>query len=283
MNFDINKIPHINEIANNGSFNGARSKNTETFQQRCMDCNKIVPSLEEAIKKSGLRDGMTISFHHHFRNGDHIINNVLDKLAEYVFSDKLIPAITAEYNNYLKKRNDYSDDRAERLISEKASLEKKIGKATDILIETDSRALLSRMNLLEKRLEAVERELGYLKKNEQQSRVSEADLAVAFSEIRSSLKSGTLKTMKQLVDKYVQQVDIYPDKIVVKFNLFPHLRPDEPTNSDDQEGHSDEECPSVMSDDGPDSMTVDTERAAFSTGDEQNYVKGMQILNRIRK
>lgn len=50
MSFDINKIPHINEIANNGSFNGARSKNTETFQQRCSDCNKIVPSLEEAIK-----------------------------------------------------------------------------------------------------------------------------------------------------------------------------------------------------------------------------------------
>lgn len=200
---------------------------------------------------------------------------VLDKLAEYVFSDKLIPAITAEYNNYLKKRNDYSYDRAERLISEKASLEKKISKATDILIETDSRALLSRLNLLEKRLEAVERELVYLKKNEQQSRVSEADLAVAFGEIRSSLKSGTLKTMKQLVDKYVQQVDIYPDKIVVKFNLFPHLRPDEQTNSDDQEWHSDEECHSVMSDDGPDSMTVDTERAAFSTGDEQNYVKGM--------
>lgn len=78
----------------------------------------------------------------------------------------MIPAITAEYNNYLKKRNDYSDDRAERLISEKTSLEKKISKATDILIETDSRALLSRLNLLEKRLEAVERELGYLKKNE---------------------------------------------------------------------------------------------------------------------
>ncbi len=28
---------------------------------------------------------MTISFHHHFRNGDHIINNVLDKLAEMGF------------------------------------------------------------------------------------------------------------------------------------------------------------------------------------------------------
>ena len=92
MSFDINKIPHINEIANNGSFNGARSKNTETFQQRCMDCNKIVPSLEEAIKKSGLRDGMTISFHHHFRNGDHIINNVLDKLAEMGFKNLTLAA-----------------------------------------------------------------------------------------------------------------------------------------------------------------------------------------------
>ena len=92
MNFDINKIPHINEIANNGSFNGARSKNTETFQQRCMDCNKIVPSLEEAIKKTGLRDGMTISFHHHFRNGDHIINNVLDKLAEMGFKNLTLAA-----------------------------------------------------------------------------------------------------------------------------------------------------------------------------------------------
>ena len=31
MSFDINKIPHINEIANNGSFNGARSKIPKLF------------------------------------------------------------------------------------------------------------------------------------------------------------------------------------------------------------------------------------------------------------
>jgi len=44
--------------------------------------NKIVPSLEEAIKKSGLRDGMTISFHHHFREGEHVVNLVLDAIAK---------------------------------------------------------------------------------------------------------------------------------------------------------------------------------------------------------
>lgn len=44
-------------------------------------------SLEEAITKSGLQDGMTISFHHHFRGGDKVVNLVVDKLAEMGFKD----------------------------------------------------------------------------------------------------------------------------------------------------------------------------------------------------
>lgn len=39
-------------------------------------------TLEEAINGSGLKDGMTISFHHHFRGGDKVVNMVVDKLAE---------------------------------------------------------------------------------------------------------------------------------------------------------------------------------------------------------
>lgn len=37
----------------------------------------MLTSIDEAIEKSGLKDGMTISFHHHLRNGDHIMNMVL--------------------------------------------------------------------------------------------------------------------------------------------------------------------------------------------------------------
>lgn len=44
-------------------------------------------TLEEAIKKSGLKDGMTISFHHHFRGGDKVVNMVVDKLAEMGFKN----------------------------------------------------------------------------------------------------------------------------------------------------------------------------------------------------
>lgn len=42
------------------------------------DGNKCVASLKEALVKAGLRDGMTISTHHHLRDGDLVANNVFD-------------------------------------------------------------------------------------------------------------------------------------------------------------------------------------------------------------
>lgn len=48
---------------------------------------KIVKDLEEAIKRSGLRDGMTISFHHHFRGGDFIVNMVMEVIAKMGFKN----------------------------------------------------------------------------------------------------------------------------------------------------------------------------------------------------
>lgn len=43
--------------------------------------NKLVGSIREAIEKTGLKDGMTISFHHHFREGDYVMNMVLAEIA----------------------------------------------------------------------------------------------------------------------------------------------------------------------------------------------------------
>ncbi len=44
--------------------------------------NKIVPTLKKALEKCNIKNGMTISNHHHFRNGDLIMNQVFNILAE---------------------------------------------------------------------------------------------------------------------------------------------------------------------------------------------------------
>ena len=89
---DLHQIPHLDEIAHHGEYHGVGKRVTETFADRYHHQNKVVPSLEDAIRLTGLRDGMTISFHHHFRNGDHIVNMVLDKLAEMGFHDLKLAA-----------------------------------------------------------------------------------------------------------------------------------------------------------------------------------------------
>ena len=43
--------------------------------------SKLVNSIREAVALSGLKDGMTVSFHHHLRNGDFVLNMVMDAIA----------------------------------------------------------------------------------------------------------------------------------------------------------------------------------------------------------
>ncbi len=46
------------------------------------DGNKVVKNLKEALRKAGLKDGMTISTHHHLRNGDIVTNLLFDTIKE---------------------------------------------------------------------------------------------------------------------------------------------------------------------------------------------------------
>lgn len=49
--------------------------------------DKRVGSIREALEKVGLKDGMTISNHHHFRNGDLVMNQVFDAAKEMGVKD----------------------------------------------------------------------------------------------------------------------------------------------------------------------------------------------------
>lgn len=54
----------------------------QTFRRELQGSSSKLATLDEAISRSGLKDGMTISFHHHFRGGDKVVNMVVDRLAE---------------------------------------------------------------------------------------------------------------------------------------------------------------------------------------------------------
>jgi citrate lyase subunit alpha/citrate CoA-transferase len=52
--------------------------------------NKVLDNIDQALDKLNLFNGMTISFHHHLRNGDRLVNMVLGKLDQRGISDVVL-------------------------------------------------------------------------------------------------------------------------------------------------------------------------------------------------
>lgn len=54
--------------------------------------SKMVESIADVVKKCNIKDGMTISFHHHFREGDYIVNMVMEEIHKLGVKDLTICA-----------------------------------------------------------------------------------------------------------------------------------------------------------------------------------------------
>ena len=57
-----------------------------------MNDSKVIKNIAEAVALSGLKSGMTVSFHHHLRNGDYVLNMVLEQIANAGIKDLTINA-----------------------------------------------------------------------------------------------------------------------------------------------------------------------------------------------
>ena len=61
---------------------------------RCVvnsDGSKLVKTIHEALVKCEIRDGMTIGFHHHFRDGDLVVNMVMEEI--HKMGIKILPFV----------------------------------------------------------------------------------------------------------------------------------------------------------------------------------------------
>ncbi len=88
-----NKIDGLGELRPyQAKLENGQAKSIERLKNRQLDRknNKIVDNLERAILETGLKDGMTVSFHHHFRNGDYIVNMVMDTIARMGIKDLVL-------------------------------------------------------------------------------------------------------------------------------------------------------------------------------------------------
>ena len=87
-------------IGRHGVYMGAGYRDGETYTKcgvRARICekpqgSKLVGSIREAIEKCGMKDGMTVSFHHHFRDGDYVASMVMKEIKAMGIKDVTIAA-----------------------------------------------------------------------------------------------------------------------------------------------------------------------------------------------
>ena len=103
---EVNGVPQIPYMGV-GKFKPIRRKYAPLISS-CADYpadgNKTVSTLKDALIKSGLRDGMVISTHHHFRNGDLVAVQIFALAKELGVKDLVwVPSASFECQNVLTK------------------------------------------------------------------------------------------------------------------------------------------------------------------------------------
>lgn len=95
------EIPEeILKLSGKDIFRGSHYHDGETFETAShkvrvvinSDGSKLVDSIHEALVKAGIQDGMTLAFHHHFRNGDKVLNMVIEECHKMGIRDLTIAA-----------------------------------------------------------------------------------------------------------------------------------------------------------------------------------------------
>lgn len=81
----MNRQQRLMTFANPADLPGYQDVSKANLQARKPRDLKLCDSLQEAVRRSGLQDGMTISFHHAFRGGDLTLNQVMETLAAMGF------------------------------------------------------------------------------------------------------------------------------------------------------------------------------------------------------
>jgi hypothetical protein len=152
-------------------------------------------------------------------NRDKLEEMVLEYLSTSLFDPCVIPALLGRYNQHIREQSGSAAERVSVLKSELQSVERKIRNTVDLMVEIGSPALKQKLFELEESKEKLTFELQQAELAEQQMSVSEDTLRILFRKAQQELRHGTLTNRRKIIDQYVKQVVIFPDRVELVLNF----------------------------------------------------------------
>lgn len=145
---------------------------------------------------------------------------VLQKLADKVFDERLLPEVMSRYNAFAASKNSDLQTSIQNTKDRIAEVNKGINNIVNVVMQTGSAALADKLKELENDKANLEQDLAEKEQQLSQMTVGEKELKRAFRKAKDMLKSGTLANKKAIINNYVKKVVLHKDKIVIEFNVM---------------------------------------------------------------
>ncbi len=146
---------------------------------------------------------------------------VLSKISSVIFNDALIPKLYERINAYAAERESSTHSQKLRIEAQLKELNRQIDNLVSVIAKTGSQAVLDRLNSHEKEKALLDNELGRINRELRKKHISRNTMKILFGRAKSLFAAGTFDSEKQLIDLFVEKVDVYRGKIVIKLNILP--------------------------------------------------------------
>ncbi len=150
---------------------------------------------------------------------DKLEEMVLERLCKSLFDSRVIPSLLERYNRYVAEKSGSAQNQEAALQAELKSVERKIRNTVNLMVEISSPALKSKLLELEESKEKLSYELERAEQAKRQMHVSEDKLKQLFRKAERELRYGTLSNRRKIIDQYVKQVVVYPDRVEIILNF----------------------------------------------------------------
>lgn len=163
---------------------------------------------------------------------EYIEELVLHQISGMIFSKDLIPKLLGSINAFMANKNNEYDISKKSYENKLKEVSRQINNLVNVITETGSKAVIERLNSLEKEKVLIENQLENLDFELSQARISKETLVTLFKKARNMFENGTLESSKQLIDLFVDRVDVYKERIEIKLNILPDDNPRKTARTD---------------------------------------------------
>ena len=151
-------------------------------------------------------------------NRDKLEEIVLSRLSSVVFNPALIPELVTRFNDFIAEKTGSAQNKIEPLRSELRKVEHKIRITVNLMIDTESDALKEKLHELEDTKAKLVYELSEAEAAVSQAGFREEQVRQLFGQAEQQLKNGTLANRRMVVDRFVDKVVMFPDRVEIYLN-----------------------------------------------------------------